>query len=310
MFEPPIEMILDNRAKEIKKIDRAISKKKMVLLYGGAGVGKTVLARAYFKHEQYTTVHADGYFTIAPEMIPQSAYGLTGEAVAFHIDELDRGKEENFANLLQYLFVVHRNTDGDITSVTTRVPTIVTCNNEKKIQLPEEYYEKINIKPLSIDDIAQVLVANEIGESTAMDKANACGGDIRAALNNSGVKNYTKKETISQSQFIKNFLRKDPPEAARYLDKHNVGEYGGMMGFEWLISILARNVDEKYKMKSLEKASKLKYTINKDMLYHVISMICPIYVEKVKFPGKTDTDHPYYKKSSRNATTERAEASP
>jgi replication-associated recombination protein RarA len=286
-----LENVLANRSKDVKRIERLLTKRHIVLLTGPTGIGKTFLARNFFLSKGYDIKFINGSRRITPDKIPKTKTSLDGRTIAFLIDEFDRGLSENYENIQKHLFKIILEGKMPVDAY-THVPTIATCNEPKKIQLSDFYIDTINLKPLPVESIQEIVAKatkKEIDDPDVLDRSEKCKGNVRAAINNIEMKNYEAKDEISQSTFIRNFLRKEPDQAFEYAKKYKVGEYKGIMGVEWLIAIVSRNLDDnvRAKMAVLAEASRNKYKINVEMTLHAISSVCPIFVQKVNFPGKT-----------------------
>jgi DNA polymerase III delta prime subunit len=282
--------ILANRSKDVKRIERLLAKRHIVLLTGPTGIGKTFLARNFFLSKGYDIKFINGSRLITPDKIPKTTTSLDGKPIAFLIDEFDRGLSENYENIQKHLFKIFFDEKNCPVDAHTRVPTIATCNEPKKIQLSDFYIDTINLKPLPVESIQEIVAKatkKEIDDPDVLDRSEKCHGNVRAAINNIEMKNYEAKEDLSQSSFVRNFLRKEPDQAFEYAKKYKVGEYKGIMGIEWLISVVSRNIDDNVRAKVaiLAEASRNKYKINIDMTLHAISSVCPIFVQKVNFPG-------------------------
>jgi replication-associated recombination protein RarA len=277
----------------VKRIDKILAKKRLVLITGPTGIGKTFLARNYFLSKGYDVKFINGSRHITKDQIPRTEYGLDGRKIAFLIDEFDRGLSENYDIVQKNLFKIVLDDEKVPTDAVTRVPTIATCNEIKKVQLSDFYYEVMNLKPLPVEAIQEIVAKSskkEIDDPIVLERSEKCKGNVRSAINNIEMKTYDVKDEISQSTFVKTFLRLDPCAAFEYAKKHKVSEYKGIMGVEWLISVISRNLDDDVKAKAdiLAEASRNKYKINIDMTLHAISSVCPIYVKKVNFPGRKE----------------------
>lgn len=302
--------ILANRKNDVKRIDKLLSKRHLVLLNGRVGIGKTFLAKNYFLSKNYDVKFINGSRLITPDKIPRTPVGFDGRKIAFVIDEFDRGLSESYDNIRKYLFVNVLDEVGNIIDVRTRVPTIATCNETKKIQITDFYMETVNLKPLPVQEI-QIIIANtmkkELDDPAVYSKAEKCRGDLRSAINNVNVENFEVKEEISQSSFVRNLLRKEPDQAYEYMVRYKVGEYKGIMGVEWLISVISRNLDDdiRSKIAILSEASRNKYTINLKMVLHAISTVCPIYIKNVNFPGGKNNGR-FRERSFKNSKSDRS----
>ena len=285
--------VLANRSKDVKRIDRILAKKHLVLITGPTGIGKTFLARNYFISKGYDINIINGSRRITPDKIPKTPVGLDGRKIGFLIDEFDRGLAENYENVQKHLFKIVLDEKKIPVDALSRVPTIATCNEPKKVQLSDFYCETINLKPLPVESIQEIVSKasnKEADDPLVLERSEKCKGNIRAAVNNIDMKTFDAKDEITQSTFVKVFLRMEPSAAFEYAKKYKVGEYKGIMGIEWFVSVLSRNLDDdvRSKVEILAEASRNKYKIDLDMTLHAISSICPIYVKKVNFPGRKE----------------------
>lgn len=213
------ELAADKIKAYVNSFGRGISKKKALLLYGPAGIGKTTLAHVAANELNYEIFELNSsdlrnrakLEEVLKPSTQQKSLFAKGKIIL--VDEVDGVTTTDFGGLAELVVIIEK----------TKFPVIITCNDvwQNKFSLLRNKCELIPLKELTYIttlDFLKIIAKKEnkiINETVLKEIAAKSRGDMRAALNdlqsiiNLEQSEITQKEVHlrEKSQDIFNSLR-------------------------------------------------------------------------------------------------------
>lgn len=291
------DFIISFRSSLFKTFKGLLKSGKPILLHGNPGVGKSAFIVAALNKLGYIIQTINASQRVTKNMLPSSFNDFDGNRIALVVNEADRSLKETFDIFTTNMIICIKDEKGNVIDSRTRIPLIFTCNDVKKFGINETLVKRIVIKPLnreSIEAIIREISNDKLTSEQYYSISLKCNGDLRAAIKALEFPDgMIDKRVPSKTEFFKRFLRFDAESAVNYLKEMKVGEYNGFVGMEWLISVIARNIDGDdriSKLEALKFVSENKYLLDRDVLFNVLSCCCDTMVQKINYPGGNKFD--------------------
>lgn len=250
----------DAAIEEVKKFLKEFPKKKALILYGSAGTGKTSLALAAAKENNFETLELNSSDLRNRAQLEAVLKPATEQTSLFKkgkillVDEVDGVTGTDIGGIPELIRLVE----------STKFPIIMTCNDvwQTKLAQLRQKCKLVEMKSLQTSTILEIIKQIAIKEGIKKDDeflkkiAIKSQGDIRAALND--LQSYANtpdiKVDIDEKRDVEdnifNILRKIFKERQPFLDIFDTTK----MSLDEILLWLEENIPKEYRNESLAKA--------------------------------------------------------
>jgi replication factor C large subunit len=250
----------DSAILEVKKFLKEFPKKKAMILHGPAGTGKTSLALAAAKENEYEILELNSSDLRNRKKLEEVLKPATVQSSLFKkgkillIDEVDGVTGTDIGGIPELIRLLQ----------TTKFPMIMTCNDvwQSKLSQLRQKCKLVEMKSLQTSTILEIL--KKVAEKEEINKdsnflqkiALKSQGDIRAALND--LQSYAQAEDISidveekrdVEENIFNILRRIFKERQPFLKIYDTTK----LSLDEILLWLEENIPKEYKNEALAKA--------------------------------------------------------
>jgi len=237
-----------------------------------SGTGKTTLAQQVAKDLHYHCIKINASAGITSTMFSTSR-PLFGEKTIILFDEAERWTKNNYSLIKLNL---------------GRAAMIFTCNDITKFDLDDDQVVKIQINPLPVKQIKNLLKFNDPSKPDSLIEkiASECKGDVRQAVRSMETGDLIVDDDFSISEITKSIFRLNDEDSYQFLLKN---DEDNEIPVDYLAKMVSENNTGPFTIRYITNEllvfiQKNKYIIDKELIFSLFSIIPKRKIQSLKYP--------------------------